>query len=115
LKSCLFWHRKVASSLAGETSVHLSVDSAGAHLDLEGALVTPGVVPGVDTEPVVFTVFSAPTDGLDSVTTESRARLVRVDTRLVGQEVLVDCEGSGYSTVLEDIVLDLVDIVESVA
>ena len=68
------------SSLAGETGVHLSVDTASAHLDLEGALVTPSVVPGVDTEPVVNTVLFAPADGLDGVTTESGARLVLVDT-----------------------------------
>ena len=30
---------------SGETSVHLIVNAASTHLDLEGALVTPGVVP----------------------------------------------------------------------
>jgi len=52
---------------------------AVAHEDLEGAHIAPGVVPGVDTEPVVFTVLSAPADRLDGMATEGRASLVRVD------------------------------------
>ena len=50
--------------------MHLVVDAAVAHLDLEGAHITPGVVPGVHAQPVVDSVLSAPTDGLDGVTTE---------------------------------------------
>ena len=59
--------------------MHLAVDVAVAHEDLEGAHIAPGVVPGVDTEPVVFTVLSAPADRLDGMATEGRASLVRVD------------------------------------
>ena len=44
--------------------------------------------------------------------TESRTRLVLVDARLVGQEVLVDGEGSCDGTVLLDVLLDLVDAAE---
>ena len=50
--------------------MHLSVDTTVTHEDLEGTHVTPGVVPGVDTEPVVLTVLGSPTDGLDGVTSE---------------------------------------------
>jgi len=67
------------SSLAGEAGVHLSVDTAVTHEDLEGSHIAPGVVPGVDTEPVVLTVLRAPADRLDSVATEGRASLVGVD------------------------------------
>ena len=49
----------------------LSVDSTLTLLDLEGSLVTPGVVPGVDGEPVVFATLSSPTDEFDGVTSES--------------------------------------------
>ena len=92
----------------------LSVDSTLALLDLEGTLVTPGVVPGVDSEPVVFTPLGSPTDELDGVTSESRTRLVGVDTALVGQEVLVDSEGCSYSSILEDIGLDVLDGADAV-
>ena len=95
--------------------MHLEVDAALSLLDLEGALVTPGVVPGVDAEPVVHAVFSAPTDGLDGVTTESRAALVSVDTGLVCQEVFVDGEGRGDGTVLLDLSLDVLNTADSIA
>ena len=95
--------------------MHLVVDATIAHQNLESALVTPGVVPRVDTEPVVLAVLSTPADGLDSVTTEGRATLVLVDTRLIGQEVLIDGEGGCDRTVLLDIGLDLVNTVEAVA
>ena len=95
--------------------MHLTVDVTVTHLDLESAIVTPGVVPGVDTEPVVHTVLSAPTDSLDGVTTKSRASLVRVDTGLVGQEVLIDGEGGSDSTVLINVSLDVVDAAEAIA
>ena len=51
--------------------MHLVVDAAVTHLDLEGAHVTPGVVPGVDGEPVVFATFGSPSDEFDGVTSES--------------------------------------------
>ena len=95
--------------------MHLEVDAARTLLDLEGAPVTPGIVPGVDAEPVVYAVLSAPTDRLDRVTTESRTRLVCVDTGLVGQEVLVHGECRGDSTVLLDLSLDVLNTADSVA
>ena len=95
--------------------MHLVVDAARAHLDLEGALVTPGVVPGVDAEPVVLTALGTPTDGLDSVTTESLTSLVLIDTGLVGQEVLVDSEGGSDGTVLLNVSLDVISAAEAIA
>ena len=95
--------------------MHLTVDVAIAHLDLESALVAPGVVPGVDAEPVVLAVLDTPTDGLNGVTTKGRAGSVLVDTGLVGQEVFVDGEGGGDSTVLVNISLDVVDATEAIA
>ena len=92
----------------------LSVDAAVSLLDLEGSLVTPGVVPGVDGEPVVGVVLSSPADELDGVSTESGAGGVLVDSRLVGWEVLVDGEGGGDGSVGEDVLLDLVNTSDSV-
>ena len=89
--------------------MHLSVDTAVTHLDLEGSLVSPGVVPGVDAEPVVLTTLGSPTDGLDGVASEGGSGLVGVDSGLVGQEVLVDGEGSGHSSVGGNLLLDAVD------
>lgn len=82
------------SSDAGEASVHLIVDATVAHKDLESAHVTPGVVPRVDTEPVVISILSAPADHLDGVASEALSSLVAIDALLVRQEVLVDGEGS---------------------
>jgi len=56
---------------SGLTGVDLSVDSTLTLLDFEGSHVTPGVVPGVDGEPVVFATFGSPSDEFDGVTSES--------------------------------------------
>jgi len=62
--------------------VHLVADAALISGDLEGTLVTPGVVPGVNAEPVLHArlFVSSPADALNGVTTEGRARLMGVDT-----------------------------------
>jgi len=99
---------------SNETGVHLGVDTSFTHLDLEGTLITPGVVPGVNAEPVVDTIFVTPTDGLDGVATESRTRLVSVDTALIGKEVLIDGESSSDGTMLVDIRLDGIDTSETI-
>ena len=97
--------------------MHLSVDTAVTHEDLEGTIVTPGVVPGVDAKPVVFARIgiSTPTDGLDGVTTESASSCVLVDTRLVGEEIFIDGESGSDSTVLSDIGLDVLNSTEAIA
>jgi len=89
--------------------VHLVVNATVAHEDLEGSLVTPGVVPGVHAEPVVLSVLGTPTNDLNGVTTKGGSSLVRVDTGLVGEEILIDGEGTGNGTILGDIGLDLVN------
>merc|ERR1712159_439061 len=58
-------------------------------------------------KPVVEVVLSAPANDLDGVTTELPAGLVLVDTRLVGQEVLIDDEGTCDWAVLCDVSLEL--------
>ena len=95
--------------------MHLEVDAAVTHLDFEGAFVAPGVVPGIDAEPVGLTVFAAPANGLDSVAAEGVASLVLVHTRLVSEEVLVDSKGTGDRSVLLDISLDPCNSREPVA
>ena len=60
--------------------MHLIVDAAVAHQNFEGALVTPGVVPGVNAEPVVLSVFNSPADALNSVTALSGSSQVLVNT-----------------------------------
>jgi len=92
--------------------MHLTIDAAVTLLDLEEALVAPSVVPGVHAQPVISAVLVSPSDDLDSVATESAASGVLVDTGLVGREVLVDGEGSGDSSVLSDVSLDLIDVVD---
>ena len=99
--------------------MHLSVDTASTLLDLEGTTITPGLVPGVDAKPVfeagIF--IGSPTDDLDGVTTEgsNSGIWLDVDTRLVGEEVLIDGEGSSDSTVSLDILLDVANSTETIA
>ena len=90
--------------------MHLEVDAAVTLKDLEETLITPSIVPRIDTKPVILTVLNAPADYLDSVTSEVRAGLVRVNTRLVGQEVFVDRECSGDGTICKNFGLDAVRI-----
>jgi hypothetical protein len=95
--------------------MHLVVDARVSLLDLEGAVVSPGSVPGVNTQPVVFSLLVTPSDHLDGVTSQGVSRGVLVDTALVGQEIFVDSEGGSSSTVREDILLDLVNRHQTVA
>lgn len=89
--------------------MHLVVDAGVSHLNFEGTLVSPGAVPGVNSEPVVLAVLVSPSDNLDGMTTEGTTGCVGVNTTLVSEEVLVDGEGSSHGTVAENVVLDLVD------
>jgi len=95
--------------------MHLVVDARVSLLDLESAVVSPGSVPGVYTEPVVFSVLVTPSDDLDGVTSEGVSRGVLVDTTLVGQEIFVDSKGSSSSTIREDILLDIINRLQTVA
>lgn len=76
-------------------------------LDLEESVVTPLVVPGVSAQPVWSTVFNSPSDDLDGMSSEGSSGGVLVDSRLVGQEILIDGEGSLDGSVGEDLLLDL--------
>ena len=99
--------------------MHLSVDTAITLLDLEGTTITPGLVPGVDAKPVIEAgiFIGSPTDDLDGVTTEgsNSGIWLDVDTRLVGEEVLIDGEGGSDSTVSLDIRLDVANSTETIA
>ena len=98
----------------GKTSVDLTVDTAVTLEDLEGSLISPSVIPGVDGEPVVFTTFGSVADELDSMATKSTSSLMGVDSTLVGKEVLVDGEGSGNSSVGDNVCLDGIDPSDSI-
>jgi len=83
--------------------------------NLEGAVVTPSVVPRVVDDPVVLSTFVAEANDLDGVTPEGLAGLVRVDTTLLGQEVLIDSEGTSDRSLGNDVLLDIFHAVETVA
>ena len=94
--------------------MHLIVNAAVAHKDLESSLITPVVVPGVDTEPVVLTIFDTPADHLDSMTTKLLSGHVLVNTRGISFEVLVYSESSSDSTVGHDFHLDIINTTDTV-
>ena len=98
---------------SSKTSVHLSVDTGVTDLDLEGTVVSPGSVPGVNSEPVVLSVFVSPSDNFDSVTSEGVSTSVLIDSTLVGKEIFVYSEGSGDGTEGLDISLNLLDGVKA--
>jgi hypothetical protein len=95
--------------------VHLGVDSAVAHLDLEGSHVSPGVVPGVNAEPVVGALFNTPADDLDGVASEGGTSHVLVDTGRVSGEIFVDGKRASNGAVGHDFLLDLVNTADVVA
>jgi len=88
------------------TSNTTAVETALSEGNLEETIVTPLLSPGVSGDPVVDTVFLAPTDNLDGMTTKTFAGNVLIDTRLVCLEVFVDDEGSLNGSVLEETHLD---------
>ena len=85
---------KIVRTSEDVASVDLVVDTAVALLDHEGSIDTPGVVPGVNCEPVVQAVLDTPADELDCMSTQACTSLVVIHTTAVSKEVLVNCEGS---------------------
>lgn len=94
--------------------MYLVVDAAVAHEDLERALVTPILVPGVYTEPVVLTILDTPADNLDGMTTESITSHVLVHSRRISLEVLINSESSRDRAVGHDLHLNVVNSCDSV-
>ena len=94
--------------------VVLNAALVGATEDLEGATVSPFLVPRVLNKPVVGAVLSSETDDLDSVAAKGLAAGVLVHATLVRGEVSVHGEGSGHGAVLHDVGHDLLHAVEGV-
>lgn len=94
--------------------MYLVVDAAVAHEDLERALVTPVLVPGVNTEPVVLTIFDTPADDLDGMTTESITSHVLVHSRRISLEVFINSESSRDRAMGHDLHLNVVNSCDSI-
>lgn len=96
----------------GDTGDNLSFDSAlvVSSSDLEEALVSPALIPAVGNQPVRSAAFNTPANNLDSVSSQSRSSSVVINSALVGQEVVVDGEGSLNWTMGHDFSLDLCDL-----
>lgn len=92
----------------------LNAALVGATEDLEGTLLTPAVVPGVNAQPVRSTVLNTPANHLDGVTTKVLAGNVLVNTGGVGLEVLVDSEGNADGTLLHQLLLHVGDTLNRV-
>jgi len=84
------------------------------HGDLEGASISPSVIPRVDVEPVSLTVLNTPSNALDGVTAKHLTGNVRVDTGLIGNEIFEDGEGKAGRTVSHNVELDIFNRPESV-
>jgi len=82
--------------------------------NLEETLVSPVLIPGVHDQEVVNTILDTPANDLDGMTTESFSALVLVNTALVAQEVLIDCECTGDWTIGVDILLEMINVRDGV-
>jgi hypothetical protein len=80
----------------------------------EEAVISPVGVPRVSDDPIGCAAVNAPTKDLDGVSTNVLARGVAIDTRLVGEEVLIDIEGSLDGSILHDFSLNLRNAVDRV-
>ena len=89
--------------------MHLSVDTRITNLDLEGTVVSPGSIPGVNSEPVVLSVLVSPSDNFDGVTSKGVSSSMLVDSTLVGEKIFVYSESSSDGTVSLNINLNLVN------
>lgn len=76
--------------------------------DPEETVHTPRCTPGVGDDPIrlVAARVNTPSDNLDGMTTSKTTVLVSVDTRAVGEEVLVDGEASLNGAVSHNFLLD---------
>mmetsp|Transcript_210 Transcript_210/g.276 ORF Transcript_210/g.276 Transcript_210/m.276 type:complete len:225 (+) Transcript_210:42-716(+) len=83
--------------------------------DLEGSLISPALIPGVDDDPVVLSVLCSPSNDLDGVATELRSLGVAVNARFVAREVRVYGKGTSDGAVLENVRLNLRDAREGVS
>ena len=89
---------RASSSLGrgrGQAGNDTAFDAAvvGPTENLEGSHVTPVFVPRICNKPVLCAVFHAPAHNLDRMPAELWTLDVLVNTRLVGQEILIDREG----------------------
>lgn len=90
--------------------MNLRINSAFTMGNSEGSVISPGLVPGVDSDPVIFT----PTNQLDGMATKSFSGLVFIHTTLVVHEVFINGESGGHSTILIDILLDVFDSMDGI-
>ncbi len=67
------------------SSSRVFIDSALSECDSEDSVVSPGLVPGVDDDPMV----SSPTNDFDGVSSESLSSSVTVNSSFVRNEVLL--------------------------
>ena len=92
----------------GKTSNNLSFNTAFvvSSSDFEESFISPSLVPAVSNQPVRSTWFNSPTNNFNSMTSQSWASSVAVNSTLVGQEIVVDGEGSFNGSVSHDFSLD---------
>ena len=89
----LFNKQHCALKLRESTKTHiLNMALVLAENNTEVAVLAPVLVPAVRELPVLNTVLHTPANELRSMSTESLTRHVLVDSRLVGQEVLIHIE-----------------------
>jgi len=73
----------------------------------EETVISPVGVPRVSDNPIGCAAVNAPTKDLDGVSTNVLASGVAIDARLVGEEILINIEGSLDGSILHDFSLDL--------
>ena len=98
----------IDGSKFGESGNNLPLNAAlvVSSSNFEEPLISPTLVPTVGNQPIWRSWLRSPPHNLDSVSSESRAWGVSVDSGFVGEEVVVDGECGFHGTMGHDFCLD---------
>jgi hypothetical protein len=94
----------------GTTCPNRFIDPAVPHLDLEVPCFSPLWSPRISAEPVVQTVFVAPSQYFDSMASLQLPGNIVIDPSLVVEEVFIYLEDSLHGSIYVHVVLDLISI-----
>ena len=112
--SCHSFHFQTNTTQLRKTTNDITFNSALTHLDTEESILTPVLVPAVSNLPVLNTIFHTPTHQLHSMTSQSLASNLLVDSTLVSHEILVNVKGHLHRSVRHQLSLDLIDATDIV-
>ena len=94
--------------------MYLVVDATFPLLYFEGTFITPRVAPGIHAEPILNSVFAAPTDYLDCVPAQRVTCGVLIHSRFISEEIIINSEGSSDAAKILEIMFYVIWAVYSI-